>query len=262
MSIANKIRSLFGASNVKGAEQATAVDLRSHVRIKPAFDNIIFIESESLKQVRLVDVSYGGAAITTSTIVSDDSLIKIRLQAVSRSIELSAKPVHRRGSQLGLSFVHDSADGLIFLREIIENMKSAASMTKIPREMMKIELQELGANVWRGDGPTDVIFFPNGSDLKQKSASALLVSFRDGKEYYQTNISNGRIVTSKTRSASEPTLHHSSDLLETSHNPDIEILRKLLFVFCGVSDPELKKLLQGFAAEVLVNFNQNLRLVR
>jgi hypothetical protein len=262
VNFANRLRKIFASDQVKNSESASAVDLRFHVRIKPAFDNIVFVESNALKQVRLVDISYGGAAITTSTIVTDDSPINIIFHAIDSAFELTAKPVHRRGQQLGLSFVHDNADGLVFLRDIIENMKSGASMAKIPRDMLKVEFQEVGASVWRGDGPTDLMYFPEGSEPKQKTGPALLVNFRDGKEYYQVNIIKGRIITSKSRSTSEPELHRASDFMKTSHAVDLDVLRKALLVFCGTGDAELKKVLGGFTAEALAQFNQNLRLVK
>jgi len=262
MDFAKKLFSIFSPQPLKTSGAAESSDLRAHIRIRPAFDNVVFLESTTLHQVKLIDISYGGAAILTSTQINDDAPISFKLRAVDRFVELTAKPVHRRGQQLGLSFIHDKPDGLIFLRDIIENMKSTASTTKIPHEMTKLELQHLGAQVWRDDGPVDILFFPQGSGAKSGTPASLTVCFRDGKDYYQVNISKGKIITSKSDQDIDAPPHQASNLMKTAHSIDLDALRKTLYLFCGATDPELKKAFAPFAAEVLAQFNQNLRIVK
>jgi hypothetical protein len=264
MSIAKQLLGLFGGhgkqQSEKDLKEITAADLRAHLRLRPMIENIIWIESTSLNTVRLVDISYGGIALEVSDVENAKKLREFRLHAIDRSITIPAKFVHQRGTFVGYSFVHETAAALIFLRDVIENLKNGSTMRPLPDSSVKAEFNHVGAEIWRGDGPSDLHYFPRG--VSGSGTPLLQITFRDGKDYFQLAVNEGLVVTSRSRDSSDQGVHRPTNMMDTTRQRDLDIVRKAAFLLCGISDESLLIRISPITAEMLSQFESNLRLIK
>ena len=211
---------------------------------------LYLIAGEDLARLRLnngltgsvKDVSYGGMAV--KFLVDDPSSLQLpdqftaELQVLDRSIECTVSYVRSARSNekntifAGLLIQHNSAETLIFLRDLIEPLRCGKSLVAIDPVSRHERYQGLDWACLRGEGPTDLILrlCKDGASLQEA-----LLTFRISDSYCELSYKQNTLRTGRIQGERDP--HHQvpSARMASTAEIDPEVLRQGICILLGAS---------------------------
>lgn len=215
-------------------------DSRLHARYMIAVENLAFLHFPDRTIGAIRDVSYGGMAVkiplpATNSLQVQDKL-KAKLQVLDRSIECSLALVRSVAQAdvgilfAGFSIHHDSADTLIFMRDLIEPLRCGKSLVLIDQSVRHERYQGHEWLCFRGDGPTDLIV-----RLGKDGATLLeaLLTFRISDCYSELSLKQNTLRTGRMRGEGEKKLAVGSQMASTAEI-DLEVLRQAICILLGM----------------------------
>ena len=263
MSIFSKIAKAIGSQKGPTAEAVSLLrelsqDNRIHVRYMFQGDGIAHITLENGTAGLVRDVSYGGIAVRFETSQGAPPLSKEttgRMHVLDRDIPIRFCPV-RIASQnaqylfIGCTFVHDTAETLVFLRDVIEPLRFGKTLALVPVDMRNDKYRDPQWSCFRGDGPTDLII---RSKKETNELEEALLTFREHNGYREVSFSGGRLKTGKsTQRPGDSAGMLAGAQMANTNDLDKQVLRHAAFTICGAPqqyrkqvEPLLRLVLQG-----------------
>jgi hypothetical protein len=238
MGIFDKIRGAFSSEKAQKIEKKGDYPLWSELRLHARY----FVLSPELACLEIVsngmkgtikDLSYGGALVEfpeswdsnpkNPAIKSFDAKLTFLDQTCNTFVHLTH--VRSDGNLVGLSFVHRNIETLVFLREILENLRVGSTLEVLNPSVLKEKHLKPGALLYRGDGPCDLTFQEAGENIE-----SMLFTFRMGLSYFELKYENH--VFSTARSSSDD--QREAPKMEPSPNGvDLVILRNAIQILLG-----------------------------
>lgn len=244
--ISGLLRSGNNAEHIKYQRELETLteDGRLHERFAVHGDGIAVLELENGIRGAIRDVSYGGMAVAFPPDVElppqtpEPNQVKLLILdrvCVCRAVMVRLLP-KAHGIYVGVSLRHDSADSLIFLRDLIEPLRCGKSLTLVPTALRQERYRSAEWHVARGDGPTDLLLkAPNKGSIEDA-----LMTFRSGDTYQELSMRDGQIKTGKTISKSDSPQLLGSQMGSTS-SIDRKVLHQALCILLGVA-PNIREL--------------------
>ena len=151
---------------------------------------------------------------------------------------------------VGCTFVHDTAETLIFLRDVIEPLRCGKTFSLLPEDMRNERYIGPQWACFRGDGPTDLLIRVKKETNELEEA---LLTFRFGDSYREVSFLDGRIKTGKsTQKPGESGGLVASSQMASNLDVDKVVLRHGAFVLVGAPqqyrkqiEPMLRLILQS-----------------
>lgn len=261
MSLFGKLGKVFGR---EAAPETVAMkeldtlnkDGRLHARYLISGEGVARIELESGMTGIVKDVSYGGMAVKfelkdASTAPKLPDPVRARLHLLDRSIECVmalVRSVHPPGLQTlyaGFAIRHESADTLIFMRDLIEPLRCGKSLTALDQSMRHERYKAAEWSCLRGDGPTDLIIrlAKDGQSLQEA-----LLTFRISDSYCEVSFQNNTLRTGKmVGNGGKMTV--GSQMASTTEI-DLTVLRQSICILLG-APPTNRRLVAPLLKEAL-----------
>lgn len=247
MSIFSKISKVFGGSATQALPEADNLlndlnrDNRVHSRYVLRDDAIAHITLANGLTGVVRDMSYGGMALRFETNGVTPPLaqeVTGQLRVLDREVSTRFCPVRivSQNTQflfIGCTLIHDSAETLIFLRDLIEPLRCGRSMTQVPEDMRNDKYRGAEWSCFRGDGPTDLLL---RAHPQSKALEEALLTFRVGDTYREVSFKGGRFKTGKsTQGSSESNGYTASSQMANTHDLDKQVLRHAACVIIGMA---------------------------
>lgn len=262
MSLFSKLGKVFGRDSAPEAAAMKELetlnkDGRLHARYLISGEGVARIELENGMAGIVKDVSYGGMAVkfelkdaTTPTKIPDP--LRARLHLLDRSIECVmalVRSVHPPGQQTlyaGFAIRHESADTLIFMRDLIEPLRCGKSLTALDQSMRHERYKSAEWSCLRGDGPTDLIIRLTKDSLSLQEA---LLTFRISDSYCEVSFQNNTLRTGRMVGIGNSKMTVGSQMASTT-DVDLTVLRQSICILLG-APPASRRLVAPLLKESL-----------
>lgn len=243
-----KITALLGQpENEREARAPQFADKRTHSRfslnrlascsIAPSGDHPLPITAEPVSW-GLLDLSYGGMKLALSKTeiekladTTPDQIYTCLICLPDHKIPASFRIVHcsRSRLQAGCSFEHTTSDTLIQLREILEPLKTGASLRQTDRKMLNQKYASGNWYIYRGFGPTD---FSVRLDQANRRILELLVNVRILETYWEISFIDGSWRSGKSAEKTSVGLASVQILRDRAPDPMIiQLIKNILLGF-------------------------------
>lgn len=237
-------------------------DRRTHIRFLMAERPVIEVELQSGHRVAVKDIGYGGISFDLSAPLKNSlepQGANVTLHCFGRQAPAILNHVYSRGGTSAFVFQHTIPDTLMFLREPLESLRQGGTLEQLLPEMLKAPYNNAGWLCLRGDGPTDVWM---KSDRSGRCEEALMC-FRSGKTYLEVSLRSGVISTGfaidRTDHMDENHRERAApSLMSKDLKPDLPALRIAAATLMGVSDKQLRKIVDQFAAKVIAEIQKQI----
>lgn len=232
-------------------------DGRLHARYLISGEGVARIELEGGMTGVVKDISYGGMAArfelkdaTAQARITDP--VKARLHLLDRSIECVmslVRSVSTPGQQTlyaGFAIRHESADTLIFMRDLIEPLRCGKSLTALEPSMRHERYKGAEWSCLRGDGPTDLIIrLAKDSPSLQEA----LLTFRISDSYCEVSFRNNTLKTGKMVGSGNSKMTVGGQMASTTE-VDLTVLRQSICILLG-APPANRRLVAPLLTEAL-----------
>lgn len=217
-------------------EEVSYAESRIHERYNLSCPDAMTILSETNVTYDVLNISFGGFA---SSKVHDNEVIftggqKAIIQFMGLQSDAIIHKVYQGRHYIGFRFEHKDANTLIFLREIVENLRIGATMRSLRKEFLT---EKYKSDMWicmRGDGPSEL-------EIERNPNGDLI--------YLQYRFPNSNGINYFFFCNQNCTL--KTDNIEIDCPPDI--IRYVVNVFLGIGEQEAVKCLRQFYNFVIQN---------
>ncbi len=190
------------------------------------------------------DLSYGGIladfkeAWLQNPLVADQKSIEAKLTFLDQSAQVFVQVVHEKndGQTVGLSFIHKDIKTLVFLRDVLENLRVGSTFSALDPSHTKGKFNVAGQSMYRGDGPSDLQILEKDGNIQN-----ILLIFRSGPSYFEFKMDKDILTTARSKNEDQKV---SSQMEPSPEGIDISILRNATQLILGFlsTHPESKML--------------------
>ena len=230
----NHILSDFKEDRNEG--EVSYAESRIHERYNLSIPEAILILSETNVEYDVLNISFGGFA--SSKIHDNEVLFTSGQKAIIHFMGLKSDAIIHKVYQgqyyIGFRFEHKDANTLIFLRDIVENLRLGSTMHRLRKEFLT---EKYKSELWvcmRGDGPGEI-------EIETNTSGKLI--------YLQYRFVNSSGTNYFVYSNQQCTLKVGD--VESTCPP--EIIRFAMNVFLGISDQKAADILKQFYEYIKTN---------
>lgn len=221
-----------GSSKPDASDYALSSELRLHARYFVLTSDLASLEVAATGvKGHIKDLSYGGILAEfkeswlTNPKITDRKSIEAKLTFLDQSTPVYVQVVHdKKGGQLvGLSFIHKNIETLVFLREVLENLRIGS--TFYPLNTSHTKSAESGTTIYRGDGPCDLQILEKDGMIQKA-----LLTFRSGSSYFELKLEGDRLTTARSKNEDEKV---AAQMEPSPRGVDPAILRSAIQLLLG-----------------------------
>jgi hypothetical protein len=221
-----------GSSKSNSGDYALSSELRLHARYFVLTSDLASLEITATgAKGNIKDLSYGGilAEFKDSWLnhpgISDKNSIEAKLTFLDQSTPVFVQVVHEKngGQLVGLSFIHKNIETLVFLREVLENLRIGS--TFYPLNTSHTKATESGTTVYRGDGPCDLQIMEKDGKIQKA-----LLTFRGGSTYFEMKLEGDVVTTARSKNEDQKV---AAQMEPSPKGVDPSILRSAIQLLLG-----------------------------
>lgn len=244
MGMFSRLKGIFkkadGQSTAPGGDEGledVRKEMRMHTRYAISFHRNAIVRVNDTWVGRIMDLSYGGAAVkfefpdkVPSEALNLDNEVEIDVLGHRQRFQTKSVrtiPHGERTCYVGLCFNHATPDTLIFLREIIEPMRQGLSLDSIPMSLRAEKYKDTSWNCFRGEGPIDITF-----KLDSDRITDGLVTFKMTDRYFEVAITDGVLRTAKSAERARHTMAVGAQMIPSA-TPDKDTLRRAFLILAS-----------------------------
>lgn len=188
-------------------------------------------------------LSYGGLGINGDQELLPTQIRGAVLDILGALCYLDMDRVHIQAGFTGYQFRHERADSLLFLRRYLESLRIGNTLTRIPKELLKDELNTQDTIVMRGEGPCDLIY---SLDEQKSNLKALLITFLFEGNYVSCQYQSGILTTAQRIDKSG-----TGSRMQPDGTANLEIIRQVCLILLGIRSNEMRIMIQQFVEKAL-----------
>jgi len=223
-----------GPTSANNSDYHLSSELRRHSRYFVLDSDLATLEiTPSGVRGQIKDLSYGGMLAEfqdtwlKNSPLSDPNSIEAKLTFLDQSTPVIVQVVHEKngGQTVGLSFVHRNIETLVFLREILENLRIGSTLHPLDPSHTKDKFIGEGKTAFRGEGPCDLQIIEKNGSIQN-----ILLTFRSGASYFELRMHGDNFTTARSKDEDQKI---STQMEPSAEGVDISILRNGIQLILG-----------------------------
>lgn len=223
-----------GPTNDSSSAYHLSSELRLHARYFVLTSDLASLEIAATgAKGHIKDLSYGGILADfkeswlQSPLIADQGSVEAKLTFLDQSAQVFVQVVHEKngGQTVGLSFIHKNIETLVFLRDVLENLRIGSTFSSLDPAHTKGKYNVSGQTVYRGDGPCDLQVMEIDGNIQN-----MLLTFRGGSSYFELKMENDVLTTARSINEDQKV---ASQMEPSPEGIDISILRNATQLILG-----------------------------
>ncbi len=223
-----------GPTNDISSAYHLSSELRLHARYFVLTSDLASLEIAATGvKGHIKDLSYGGILADfkeswlQNPLIADQKSIEAKLTFLDQSAQVFVQVVHEKngGQTVGLSFIHKNIETLVFLRDVLENLRIGSTFAKLDPALTKGKYNVAGQTVYRGDGPCDLQIMETDGYIQN-----MLLTFRSGSSYFELKMDQDVLTTARSKNEDQKV---ASQMEPSPEGIDISILRNAIQLILG-----------------------------